>query len=122
LDVAEGRIYISHDVVFDEIVYPFSKLNPKVGARFRYEILILPQQIQPPPTDQGDEFIDNSNIDVHVISGSTNGSCSFENVARNSGPNGAGNLLESDVQDEVYLPSSVPREQALGADSKDDPI
>jgi hypothetical protein len=43
LDVAEGRIYISRNVVFDEIVYPFSKLNPNAGARLRYEILLLPQ-------------------------------------------------------------------------------
>jgi hypothetical protein len=28
LDVAEGRVYISGDVVFDEMVYPFHKLNP----------------------------------------------------------------------------------------------
>jgi hypothetical protein len=38
LNVAEGRVYVSHDVVFDETVYPFSKLNPNAGARLRGEI------------------------------------------------------------------------------------
>jgi hypothetical protein len=28
LDVAGGRVYISSNVVFDEGMYPFSKLNP----------------------------------------------------------------------------------------------
>jgi hypothetical protein len=42
LNVTGGRIYISRDVVFDEIVYPFSKLNPNAGARLRSTILLLP--------------------------------------------------------------------------------
>jgi hypothetical protein len=33
LDVAAGQVYISRDVVFDESVYPFSKLNPNAGVR-----------------------------------------------------------------------------------------
>jgi hypothetical protein len=33
LDVAGGRVYISRDVVFDETVYSFSKLNPNARAR-----------------------------------------------------------------------------------------
>jgi hypothetical protein len=33
LDVAEGWVYISRDVVFHETVFPFSKLNPNVRAR-----------------------------------------------------------------------------------------
>lgn len=41
LDVTEGHVYISHDVVFDESVYPFSKLHPNAGVRLRSEILLL---------------------------------------------------------------------------------
>lgn len=86
LDVSGGRIYISRDVVFDETVYPFSKLNPNAGARLRSEILLLPLQIQPSTTpglpSQGDEFIDDSNNDVHVIPASTNGSGSSEHVEK----------------------------------------
>jgi hypothetical protein len=41
LDVADGRVYISRDVVFDETIFPFAKLNPNAGARLRSEILLL---------------------------------------------------------------------------------
>jgi hypothetical protein len=47
LDVAGGRVYISRDIVFDEMVYPFSKLNPGAGTRLRSSILLLPPQAQP---------------------------------------------------------------------------
>jgi hypothetical protein len=33
---------ISRDVVFDETVYPFAKLNPNAGACLRGEISLLP--------------------------------------------------------------------------------
>lgn len=42
LDISTGRIYISRDVVFDEHVFPFSKLHTNAGARLRYEIELLP--------------------------------------------------------------------------------
>jgi hypothetical protein len=42
LGIADGRVYISRDVVFDEVVSPFAKLNPIVGARLHSEILLLP--------------------------------------------------------------------------------
>jgi hypothetical protein len=41
LDVADDRVYISHDIIFDETVFPFSKLNPNAGAHLRVEILLL---------------------------------------------------------------------------------
>jgi hypothetical protein len=68
LDVAAGQVYISRDVVFDESVYPFSKLNPNAGVRLRSKILLLPNHIQPNnlPT-HGVELIDCSNINTLVI-------------------------------------------------------
>jgi hypothetical protein len=45
LDIADGRVYIFRDVVFDEIVFPFSKLNPNVEARLHSEILLLPSHL-----------------------------------------------------------------------------
>jgi hypothetical protein len=68
LDVAAGRVYISRDVVFDESVYPFSKLNPNADVRLRSEILLLLNHIQPNnlPTP-GVELIDCSNINTPVI-------------------------------------------------------
>jgi hypothetical protein len=41
LDVSEGHVYISRDVVFDEITYPFSKLHPNVRAKLREEMSLL---------------------------------------------------------------------------------
>jgi histone deacetylase 1/2 len=35
LDVTSGRVYISRDVVFDETVFPFSKLHPNAGSLLR---------------------------------------------------------------------------------------
>jgi hypothetical protein len=48
LDVTSGRVYISRDVVFDETVFPFSKLHPNAGSRLRQEILLLPEYLQNP--------------------------------------------------------------------------
>jgi hypothetical protein len=45
LDVADGRVYISRDVVFDETVFLFSKLNPNAGARLHSKILLLPYHL-----------------------------------------------------------------------------
>jgi hypothetical protein len=47
LDVAGDLVYISQDVVFDEGVYPFNKLNSHVGTFLRSEILLFPPQYQP---------------------------------------------------------------------------
>ena len=54
LDVSEGRVYISRDVVFDENIYPFSELHPNAGARLRSEILLLPSSLLN-PSDLGDD-------------------------------------------------------------------
>jgi hypothetical protein len=48
LDVSTGRIYISRDVVFDESVFPFTKLHPNAGVRLRSKILLLPPSLIPP--------------------------------------------------------------------------
>jgi hypothetical protein len=48
LDVSSGRVYISRDIVFDEIVFPFSKLHPNGGAHLRSEISLLPSSLVDP--------------------------------------------------------------------------
>ena len=53
LDISEGRIYISRDVVFDEIVYPFAQLHPNAGARLRSEVLLLPPTLLNPSSSFG---------------------------------------------------------------------
>jgi hypothetical protein len=73
LDVAEGRVYISQDVVFNETVYPFSKLNPNAGARLRAEIQFLPSDSIPASTfPSRDVFIVDSTDNMPVIPVSTN--------------------------------------------------
>jgi hypothetical protein len=61
LDIAEGHIYISRDVVFDEDVYPFAKLHPNSGARLRSEILLLPTSLRNPFF----AFGDNNTVDTN---------------------------------------------------------
>jgi hypothetical protein len=72
LDIATSRIYISSDVVFYEIVYPFSKLNPNAGARS--EILLLSSHSQPCPVPgHRDDVSVGSSSNVHVYPVATNG-------------------------------------------------
>jgi hypothetical protein len=47
LNASTCRIYISRDVVFDENIFPFSKLHHNVGARLCSEILLLPSSVVP---------------------------------------------------------------------------
>lgn len=51
LDIAEGRVYIFRDVIFDETVFPFADLHPNAGARLREEILLLPPDLENPNFD-----------------------------------------------------------------------
>lgn len=48
LNIFEGRVYISRDVVFDETVYPFATLHPNIGAHLRSEVLLLPSNLLNP--------------------------------------------------------------------------
>jgi hypothetical protein len=41
LEPSSGRVYISHGVVFDEIVFPFFELHPNAGTQLCSEILLL---------------------------------------------------------------------------------
>jgi hypothetical protein len=40
-DVPSCRVCISQDVIFDESVFPFSKLNPNAGVHLKNEIMLL---------------------------------------------------------------------------------
>jgi hypothetical protein len=35
LDPSSGQVYISHDIIFDETVFPFSTLHPNAGAHLK---------------------------------------------------------------------------------------
>ena len=62
LDITARRVYISRDVVFDETVFPFAKLNPKAGASIRSEVLLLSENPSSLPLDHGDEHIANDHL------------------------------------------------------------
>jgi hypothetical protein len=83
LDVSSGPICISRDVIFDEEVFPFSKLHPNAGAHLRSEIKLLPPTLIHSSIGTGvgqgvNQFIDIS----HDV---TNISFEFENQVQNSG-------------------------------------
>jgi hypothetical protein len=43
LDPSTRRIYISHDVVFDEKLFPFAVHQSAIGAQYTSDILLLPE-------------------------------------------------------------------------------
>lgn len=53
LDISTSRIYISRDVIFDEEIFPFSKLHANAGARFRAELSLLPLSLLNLPNPRG---------------------------------------------------------------------
>jgi hypothetical protein len=59
LDASSGRIYISRDVVFDENIFPFSKLHPYAGARLCSEVLLPPSVISSEFPSRGVNNLDN---------------------------------------------------------------
>jgi hypothetical protein len=96
LDVAGGRVYISRDVIFDETIFPFSKLNPNADTRLRSKILYLPIDSHPPISSfHVNEFLDGSNACVLVNLVSINGICLPGATKKNLGEIDAGIPLES---------------------------
>jgi hypothetical protein len=47
LELKSGRVYISHDVVFDEQIFPFEDLHENTGAKLRQEISLLSPDLVP---------------------------------------------------------------------------
>jgi hypothetical protein len=86
LDTHSGRIYISWDVVFDETIFPFAKLNPNARAQLRSELLLLPFELLNPSSSWGVQVHDNvSNI---LPANATNHLSSFqEEIVENLGEN-----------------------------------
>jgi hypothetical protein len=59
LEVSTGCIYISRDVVFNEVVFPFTELHANVGVRLRVEINLLPSTLLPSSNfeNRGHQFL-----------------------------------------------------------------
>jgi hypothetical protein len=83
LDLAEGHIYISRDVVFDERVFPFASLRPNAGARLRVEMHLLTDVLLNPTSSLG-----NVNLSDH-----NTGSPMPANPPSNSG----GDLIHAEI-------------------------
>ena len=66
LDLSTGRVYISRDVVFDEIKFPFADLHPNADALLRKEILLLSPHLS--GHDQGGH----DNCDDHLLTNPPN--------------------------------------------------
>jgi hypothetical protein len=85
LEASTGCIYTSRDVVFDENIFPFTKLHPNTGAKLRAEILLLSPSLIPSVASQGvniiDELVTNPPNQEHQISGVHSG----VQVAANNG-------------------------------------
>jgi histone deacetylase 1/2 len=76
LDIHSDRIYISRDVVFDETVFSFAKLNPNAGARLRSELLLLPSELLNPSSSWGVQVHDN--MSNTLLANATNHLSSFQ--------------------------------------------
>lgn len=92
-----GRVYVSRDVIFVEMVFPFSQLKSNAGARLRAEIALLPSDLV--AHDQGGEQQSD-----HVLD--------FPNTANEfSGSNSD----DSGTDEGVDLASPTPAFEAHGA-------
>jgi hypothetical protein len=47
LDIQTGHVYVSHNVVFDEEVFPFANLHPNAGSHPHSELLLLHPTLLP---------------------------------------------------------------------------
>ena len=86
LDISEGQVYISREVVFDETIYPFAQLHPNAGARLRVELSLLPNILLNPIASFGDAKL----LDQCDVSMSTNGVQDAGTVAIETGENNGG--------------------------------
>jgi hypothetical protein len=68
-DISTGRVYISRDVVFDENVFPFAALHPTVGAKYTFDVLLLPA---PSPS--------RVSTDLSVVNSPTNSGSQFSSL------------------------------------------
>jgi hypothetical protein len=106
LDISEGRVYISRDVIFDEIVFPFSELHANAGARLRGEILLLLDHLTNP---HNATIGDNFTTDHSAGRSPPDSQCAGEN----SGENGAQIGADSGTPGPYFM-------QQPGVEHKDD--
>jgi hypothetical protein len=121
IDVAEGRVYISRDVVFDEDVYPFSALHPNAGARLRSEVLLLPETLR--NFSYGDEItstFSGSNSPANTTDEAVYTDTSPQDVLQESQANPASNAHDF-MQPGVHLPVLADAEHEADSPAADRP-
>ena len=95
LDLREGRVYISRDVVFDEEVFPFASLHPNAGAQLRAELDLLPDILKNPSSEFGNAKISDQHLSSPV---STNRPSSPASCVGTVGTNTEENAAETSEQ------------------------
>jgi hypothetical protein len=91
---------MSRDVVFDETIYPFAKLNPNAGTRLWSEIILLPSSSKTLATSSPRvQILDSSTTDTHIFSVPANASGPAAALRENSASFDAGMFLELALQD-----------------------
>ena len=115
LDPAEGCVYISRDVVFDETVFPFSTLRPNAGARLRAEIALLNPSLLSPHASFGNATVHDQYSSPSV---STNVSSSVNEDSagngENPGENGAPNEAPKPTMQRHFM---QPRDDSPGTEA-----
>lgn len=134
LDPAEGHVYISQDVVFDEGIFPFAQLRPNAGACLHDEISLLPETLLNfPISSLGDAVLSDpcasSPVPTNPLTSSTRSSDDAgENVtesgvelAANSRyfmcPGSGDNRRTRNNEDLATPSSSTPDRSSLGSES-----
>lgn len=108
LEPNSGRVYVSRDVVFDELVFPFSKLHPNAGSRLCQEILLLPPDMRNNLSlDHGGELCIDQMTNVNP------------NFSVDNGVQDNGETTENGVQ-YVPVPSKISGDTATGVHSESD--
>jgi hypothetical protein len=67
LDIPSGHVYISRNIIFDEVVFPFADLHPTAGAHYTAEVLHL---LGPTPPDETDLSMTNVSSHAFCLPGS----------------------------------------------------
>jgi hypothetical protein len=67
LNIPSNHVYISRNIIFDEVVFPFADLHPTAGAHYTAKVLHL---LGPTPPDETDLSMTNVSSHAFCLPGS----------------------------------------------------
>lgn len=119
LDISTGRAYISSDVIFDEHIFPLSKLHSNASALLRSQIILLLAHLgNPSRVDQREKSLDqltNTPCDSHESDASFRVNMHYfmqeEPFVSSQGTNAEN---ETDLAIDPHAPSVMPAPALLG--------